>query len=327
MNIPLSIIIPAYNVQDWIGQCLDSIATLPLDKYEVIVVNDGSTDDTKKICEKYYHRIENLYILDQVNQGLSVARNLGIERALGEYLFFLDSDDHIDSSKFVDFFQKTISLDVEISIGNGKNQFGDRIEGVMKKSERISSLSILDGPTFYLMANKFNEFCISPCIKLYKTDFLKKNKISFLASIIHEDELFAPIIFSQAARVIYLEIHFYIRRHRLGSITKNSRHKYYNLKSTGSFITILNQLQKLIVLNKTDSLQNKVFIHALYKNYIEILKRELYYAKENISELKLSDLDKKNISNYIASIRFSLPQKINISRLKIKIFFYKIFKK
>lgn len=156
MSLNLSIIIPAYNVQEWIGECLDSMKALSRDDFEVIVVNDGSTDKTKEIVQSYADSFRHFQILDQMNQGLSLARNNGLSIAKGMYVFFCDSDDYIDPKEFNEFLMKTLELDVDVSVGNGLNLFGNEIKGKMKKSDVISSLGILDGASFYLKANQVN---------------------------------------------------------------------------------------------------------------------------------------------------------------------------
>ncbi len=93
----LSFILPAYNVEDYIDACLDSVTTqdIPTADYEIIVVNDGSTDSTPAHIQRYAERFPNIIIINQENRGQSAARNAGLEKARGEYVWFVDSDDTV----------------------------------------------------------------------------------------------------------------------------------------------------------------------------------------------------------------------------------------
>ena len=95
-NIKFSIIVPVYNVEKYIKKCINSILNQTYKNYEIIIINDGSTDKSKKILESYKN-IDNIKIINQTNKGLSVARNIGIKNASGDYLLFVDSDDYIDN--------------------------------------------------------------------------------------------------------------------------------------------------------------------------------------------------------------------------------------
>lgn len=96
----LSIIIPIYNAQKYLPECLESVAACSARDIECILVNDGSTDDSLRICKEYENKDNRFHVIDKENEGVSVARNTGILKALGEYVFFLDADDYIDISKW-----------------------------------------------------------------------------------------------------------------------------------------------------------------------------------------------------------------------------------
>lgn len=112
----LSVIIPAYNVEKYIGECLDSLVRQNIDKeeYEVICVDDGSSDKTPEILDEYAKQYSNICVIHKENEGVSVARNVGIENAVGEYLWFVDSDDFIVHNIFKDIkeFQKENMSDI-----------------------------------------------------------------------------------------------------------------------------------------------------------------------------------------------------------------------
>ena len=96
MSINLSVVIPIYNVEQYLRQCLDSIGVLGRDDVEAILVNDGSTDGSRNICVDYVNKWSNVTLIDKENGGLSDARNKGTEAAAGEYIYYLDSDDWLE---------------------------------------------------------------------------------------------------------------------------------------------------------------------------------------------------------------------------------------
>lgn len=100
-NIKYSIIIPVYNVEKYLNKCIDSIINQSYKNFEIILVNDGSTDKSKKICEKYKKKYKNIFLIDKVNNGQASARNDGIKSATGDFIVFVDSDDYISDSNFL----------------------------------------------------------------------------------------------------------------------------------------------------------------------------------------------------------------------------------
>ena len=94
--INVSIVIPVYNVEKYLKQCLESVVNQTLDKIEVICINDGSTDNSLNILKEYEKKYNNIIIIDQENKGPGFARNIGMKRASGKYIYFLDSDDYIE---------------------------------------------------------------------------------------------------------------------------------------------------------------------------------------------------------------------------------------
>ena len=116
-KLELSIIIPVYNVEKYLEECLNSISKIKDVNYEILIVNDGSPDNSQKIIEKFCENNNRAKFFIKDNGGLSSARNYGLERAKGEYVWFVDSDDFINSNEFQKFY-KGLEKDLEILIGN-----------------------------------------------------------------------------------------------------------------------------------------------------------------------------------------------------------------
>lgn len=168
----ISIIIPIYNGEHFIEQCINSIEKNNFSSTEIICINDGSTDDSLKRLLKLKKQFDNLIIINQKNKGIAAARNKGIELSRGKYIFFIDQDDYIDDDYIQTFYQKIIDLKADVIIGGYKrvNNKGKIIYKMLPKIGKLGSLLI-----------------ISPWAKIYRKDFIDKNKIRFLNHSIGED--------------------------------------------------------------------------------------------------------------------------------------------
>lgn len=112
----LSVIIPVYNVEEYIEKCILSLEEqdIPQNEYEIIVINDGSPDNSREIMGQLAKQFSNIFIIDQENKGVSIARNKGIEKAMGEYLLFIDPDDHVEANSFSGVLEQAIKYNAEV---------------------------------------------------------------------------------------------------------------------------------------------------------------------------------------------------------------------
>ena len=114
----VSIIIPAYNIEKYLSACLDSALSQDFSNYEIVVIDDGSTDNTPKISDEYAKKYENVITIHQKNSGLSSARNTGIKRAKGEYVALIDGDDIIAPNFLARLYQAVTKTNSDIAICN-----------------------------------------------------------------------------------------------------------------------------------------------------------------------------------------------------------------
>lgn len=218
----ISIIVPVYNTSKYLRKCLDSIIEIASLKKEIILINDGSNDNSLEIINEYKVKYsKEIKVINQKNQGLSATRNLGIQISTGNVIAFIDSDDFIDAKILVDgvnFFEKE-DLDILcFGITDYKDEkFLPRKiieEEFLEKT--VTGLEYIDK-----MVVKKN-FYIEACCKLYRRNFLIENKIFFQEKLIHEDNLFAIEAFIKATKVrSYSEIYYFYRRDNEQSITNN----------------------------------------------------------------------------------------------------------
>ena len=118
MSPKISIIIPVYNVSGYLEGCLDSILAQTFQDYDVYVVDDGSTDETPAICDRYAAQSDKITVIHKKNEGVSVARNAAIEKAKGEYLLFFDGDDHVEPECLEELYQEAVSKEADSVISS-----------------------------------------------------------------------------------------------------------------------------------------------------------------------------------------------------------------
>ncbi|MGL6058451.1 MAG: glycosyltransferase family 2 protein [Culicoidibacterales bacterium] len=129
MNIDVSIILPIYNVEKYLGQCLDSLLNQSFDNFEIIAINDGSTDSSLQILKNYSEKDDRIKVYSQKNQGLSVARNEALKKVKGKYTIFVDSDDYFESTMIEKIFLKAEKFNSQIVIFGHREVYDDTVKG------------------------------------------------------------------------------------------------------------------------------------------------------------------------------------------------------
>lgn len=312
-KIDLSIIIPVYNVEDYIEECLESIAQLKNISYEVILINDGSEDLSIKKADAFSSRIPHLKIINQTNQGAASARNRGLQEASGKYISFVDSDDFIMPIEFEEMALETFKKSIDMTCGNGKILENEKLKPIKEVTKR-KTIGLLSGPDYFNYTNKVKEYSGIIWLNFYKSDFLSTNQITFTSGIIHEDEEFLARCLSKASSVIFLNHDFYRYRFREGSVTKSKSHKLLNVKSIPSFQKIIQSLSKIAPASNTQGEKN-VLKTTIAKCMIEILRRLHHRKKNGLNDLAWHTL---NLENEYKALPFVL--RLKVLRFKIKMF-------
>ena len=288
----ISIIIPVYNVEKYLEQCLNSIYELNLTDKEIILVNDGSTDNSLKILEKYQREYpQNTKVITQVNQGLSEARNTGVRNACGEYILFIDSDDFINPEVTENLLNNAILDKVDILIGDFIEYYSDSdLKNI--KNRKIDYSSENNGLYFIEVEIKNN--CLRPNVwkNVYRRNFMIENNIFFKKGLLHEDNLFTPIVFYYAKKVKYFggPPFYYYRLNNFNSImkTKNKKNYQHTLYIIDTIIDFCekNNIKNVYFNKNILGLYTNVILEGKFKNW-EIFKK-LLRLKYNFKEyLKL----------------------------------------
>lgn len=214
----LSIVVPAYNVEKYIDRCIDSLENQNIEDYEIIIINDCSTDDTLNIVNKRVK--QNVKVIDKkTNTGLSDTRNIGIEVACGEFIMLVDSDDYIQENVLLEIKKFVLINDKPdvVYLGYYLEKNGE----VIKHRGFISDINtVFMGKDFLKSELKNRCLPIPACFAIYKKEFLLNNNMRFAKGLLHEDELWTPIILDKAERVGTMGLFFYHYQIHENSITQ-----------------------------------------------------------------------------------------------------------
>lgn len=193
--IKLSIIIPVYNVEKYIDECLMSIVEQNVENIEVILINDGSTDNSGIICEEYCKKYRYITLYNQENQGLSMARNQGMSLASGKYILFLDSDDYLvkDTLKaLVDFLAES---EEDVIVGKYDRYNEQTLQYKETAIESLEKYKQYDSLELYINLAKDDLYWFQVAVAIVNREFIIKNQLSFKRGIYCEDELWAVKLF------------------------------------------------------------------------------------------------------------------------------------
>ncbi len=226
-SMPLvSIIVPIYNVEQYLAECLDSLVNQTLKDIEIICVNDGSPDNSADIVREYIQADSRIKLIEQENRGLSGARNTGLKVAKGEYVYFMDSDDWLESDAMDICYQVAVTKGVDVVFFDAiafKDGVDDDVGDMPDDYNRALALSevankrIRAKKLFMQMINN-STMRSSVWLNFIKRKLLLENRLYFEEGLIHEDELFTPQLYALASTMMYIPCMFFHRRVRPGSI-------------------------------------------------------------------------------------------------------------
>lgn len=232
MRTPLiSVIIPVYNVEKYLHRCLDSVIAQTYQNLEIICVDDGSIDDSGKICDQYAVRDARIKVIHQENQGLSAARNKGLDAAEGEYIAFVDSDDYILEDMYKKMLDKLLNYNVDLCVCQWQYEFSDGRQVVKKKNigpTIYGRKASLEFARFLYRGNYENGVVVAAWNKLYRRALL--DTIRFEGRI-HEDDAFNGRIMAKNISVYVMEEQFYVYAQNGDSLTNKpfSANKFFFL--------------------------------------------------------------------------------------------------
>ena len=281
--IKLSIIIPVFNAEKTLRRCLDSVLQQKDDELEIVVINDGSKDSSDKIIKEYKEKnSQTISYYKKQNTGVADTRNYGIQKAKGQYIMFLDSDDYIDANLY-SIIKQYMKKDIELI--KFKLQRIDENGNILEK---------VDGPIFEATTGEegfenlysLDVLLDSPCVYIIKKEIFMRNKLLFNVGTEHEDFGLIPFVIVLAKTMISIGFYGYEYVQSNGSITRNNNYGKTKKKAYDA----LKQYDEALV---------KIEKHNINKKTADYLKT--YYT--NAILLKTETLENKDQKQYIKEIK------------------------
>ena len=232
MNPLVSIIVPVYNVEDYLDDCLTSLLNQTFKDIEIICVNDGSTDNSVDILNGYASKDDRVKVFSKENTGPGPTRNYGLDHACGEYVLFIDSDDWLDLDAIRILYEKAKADDLDLLIFLIENF--DFYQNKFYEDDYYNNVRLpnsFDGEIFNHRDIKKSLFSIavSPCNKLYKRSVLEKHNIRFPENVFFEDNPFNYEVLLTSRRMSIIREHFLLRRRRKNSVTSDIDDKFWDV--------------------------------------------------------------------------------------------------
>lgn len=246
-KIKVSVIVPIYNVEQYLAECLDSLEKQTLKENEVILVIDGSTDSSEQIAGTYVDRNDNFRLILQENRGIGGARNTGLEIARGEYVYFLDSDDFVEENALEVLYSKACQDNLDVlffgarTFVDGENEFKWPCRYSYKKDYEtvVSGEKLLEN----LMKNR--DLCNPNCGMFFsKLSLYSDGHLRFREKLLYEDNLFYPELICSAGKSAVINIPLMNRRYRDTSVTMSSDNSEDKLRSTHTVVSELMRRRK-----------------------------------------------------------------------------------
>lgn len=317
-NIKVSVIIPVYNTEKYLEECLDSVINQTLNEIEIICIDDGSTDNSADVLKEFAKKDARIRIYSQNNKGQGATRNRGLSLAKGKYIYFIDSDDFMELKTLEKAYDCCMRYDLDFVMFQIINYIDESKEYYEDDTYNIASL--LEHEKFKGVFNykdcgeKIFEITVQPCNKLYKREFLLNHNIRFLEGLIFEDNVFFFKIMLSAQRTYIITEHLYIRRRRKGSTIQCHNEKHFDIIPITN--QVINVFKEHNLFEEFEEKLNNYKIHNIFVWFDSIWKQ---YKKEFFIRIK-------TYFNQIQEDKESYDKYLENLNIKNKIFFENILK-
>lgn len=227
----VSIIVPVYNVEKYLGDCIESILRQSFNDFELILIDDGSTDESGNICDTYEKKDDRIIVIHQANQGQSKTRNNGISIAKGEYIVFIDSDDFVFPHYLEILYTECVKAEADLAIcGFCRCAETCRFDNLNEDVEYISNEHQSDKMDFYFKSSRIDNTVWG---KLYKTSLLEG--FQFPCRKYCEDVYSTYITIHNASKIVWCDYKGYVYRNNLTSVMNE---RYSSQKKDGIYVNI-----------------------------------------------------------------------------------------
>jgi len=290
----VSVIIPVYNVEKYLRECIDSVLKQTYTNYEVILVEDGSTDTSGQICDVYEGMDTRIRVIHQKNQGLSGARNTGFTEANGKYVYFLDSDDWILPETLEELVRKATEEKAEVVFFEA-NSFADDPDEFQVEQRYLRKYDYETDEGYKVLdrLQKQKEYHSAVPLLFLKKDFLEENAIQFEQGIVYEDMLYTYEVYCKAKCVSHIRKAFYQRRYRSDSIMTSRKNKKHFVSAKVVYKKVRDVSEQMGCL-EDDTARSYVVRCAfnalnMYKKLSDMERKELLEAYGDLKKNILKD--------------------------------------
>ena len=303
MKPSISIIVPVYNVEPYLDECLNSILNQSMKPSEIILVDDGSTDRSGEICDKYLAYSNHVIVIHKQNGGLSDARNVGLQAAKSDYVLFLDSDDTIALNTIEKFHSFICKKKADIVVGN---VISFRPDQKVLKMHSARNGELVSGQEFIKMELRLGTMFYEAVQALYSKNFLTVNNLWFIKGLLHEDQVFTTKAFLYAQTVIPTDILFYNHLIREGSISTQIDQR----PNARSIIEICSIMEKEVAFIKDSKLKKMVLDHCVDLYYKIFVDADLIQYPEIRINTKYLKNHSFSIKNKVRTMLYCLNERI-----------------
>lgn len=270
----VSVVIPVYNTERYVRETVESILNQTLEEIEVILIDDGSTDNGRRVLEELKNEDRRVKLFVQENQGLSVTRNNGLKVATGEYVYFMDSDDILEPQTLAACYAECAEKSLDFVFFEA-DVFEDGANPVAVSFSFDYTRKVMDTRLVYTGKDAFrkqmeaHEFRSSVCLNFISSEFLKNHGLCFFSNILHEDQLFTAMLYLKASRTAYINQAFFHRRVRANSIMT----ALFSWRNMNGYFTVAEQLLKYAKGKKEEEVLVDFFLKqmldaAVWKAYV-----------------------------------------------------------
>lgn len=298
-SVEVSVVMPCYNGALYLKEAIGSVLNQSFKELELIVVNDGSTDDSLQIVEHYCKIDKRVKVINQTNQGQSAARNSGMAIATGKYLYFIDCDDSILPETIDELYHFAEQKGLEMILFDATTMYE---EGVAKQHipsyfrSSLPSQKLFSGKEFLKILLSSGEYRASVPLYFIKRELLQRLSLKFYVGIIHEDELFTPQLLYNASKVSHINRAYYLRRVRPNSTITTP----FSNRNIEGYLTVIKELNrsKLIDYDGRESV-NQIFSLIVpvltYRSHTLSYRSRLNLLMELIQEGLFSQIPATNL--------------------------------
>ena len=311
----ISVIIPVYNVEKYLRECVDSVINQTYSFIEIILIDDGSTDLSGQICDDYMISDTRIKVTHQENHGLGHARNTGMRLAKGKYIIFLDSDDYWRLDTLEGLVQKAEDHNLQVAVFSAQ-PFFDGIENYKGPtySHSVQNDVVKNGTESFICAIGNGEYYAQACLRMYRLDYLRDNGFQFDEGIIHEDESFSFLAYIHADRVESTGERYYYRRYRPGSIMMSCSH----IQSAHGYRTAAETLLRYMRERDLNQVQKELYKRQIIQNIFAVYYQYWKAKEETGNRLGVSPYDIRSGLKSVGDIAVESQKTIWLARRTIK---------